>query len=152
MKTETLLAEYLLSANFEKAKEILSSIPINEHEKTILKVAYQTESMIVYSFLCYLLTTENNIKTYHDIAISVLINALNFFEGAYATAFYHAKLLCDLEPQNIERKELLLFFYEIPEDLLSEEIAFNLAKDILAKEPENIVAKRILNKIIHNRS
>ncbi|VJM03494.1 Uncharacterised protein [Streptococcus pneumoniae] len=77
----------------------------------------------------------------------VLFHSLNFLEGAYYTALYHAKTAVLLSPERIIYKENLLLFYELPEKLLSEEEAKIVIDDILKKNPTNELALNLLKDL-----
>ena len=48
----------------------------------------------------------------HYLASFLLSMGLNHLQGAYQTAFFHAKKAVELSPQDNSYKEYLLFFYE----------------------------------------
>lgn len=82
----------------------------------------------------------------HSIALDSLCNPLCHLEGAYLAAFYHAKKCIELEPNNMQYREFLLFFASVPNDVFEEKSAMNWAKDILKDDPNNEVAKNYIEE------
>ncbi len=146
MTVEQILEKNIRLAKFETAKTEFVKLPIQMQFDIISKVSYKMESMAVYAFLCYMIGIDSD-PCYHEMAVDILINTLSFFEGAYSSAYYHAKFLSSLEPDNIQRKELLLFFFEIPEKLVSEALAKEIAEDILNYDHSNITARRAIARL-----
>ena len=72
------------------------------------------QSLIVYSFACYLIKCNEDIK-YHFLAQSVLCGPLCYIEGAYETALYHNKTILNVEENNIRGDNdlfILNYFFE----------------------------------------
>lgn len=59
-------------------------------------------------------------------------------------AYWHATEMLKLEP-TLKNKEFMLFFYNIPEKILSEEYVRELAKDILQQDINNKLAMYIIS-------
>lgn len=59
-------------------------------------------------------------------------------------AYWHATEMLKLET-TLKNKEFMLFFYNIPEKILSEEYARELAKDILQQDINNKLAMSIIS-------
>ncbi|TDY04388.1 UNVERIFIED_CONTAM: hypothetical protein BJ099_10823 [Lysinibacillus xylanilyticus] len=78
-----------------------------------------------------------------------LIISLNFTEatdlvGSLNKAFYHARKAVELDEEDIELKEYLLFFYEKPDKLLSNQEAKTLAEEIINLNPKREVGKQYI--------
>lgn len=101
--------------------------------------------MLVYAFLCYVLY-DTNTAYLHNLTSVIMSTALCHIQGAYQTAFFHAKKAIELAPNDLNFKEFLLFFYVIPEKLLSHDEAMIIAKEILMKR-DSKPARQILNEV-----
>lgn len=122
---------------------------IDEQKELIFKIGIKTESLSVYTYIWHRIITEKDnqeIIDWHETALSVLIHCINFLEGAYSSALYHARKIAELEPDNIENFVQLLFFYDIPEKLLDEKEAKKIAEKIIDVDPNNQVAARVLEE------
>jgi hypothetical protein len=137
------LKSLIISGFYKEAKKIFSHMSANEGRDCLLELGYEKESISIYGFLCSALCDKEDAKL-HCLASEVLTLPLCHLEGAYATAFYHAKKAVEMDPDDIELKEALLLFNSIPDNLLNEEDAFKLAKDILEKKPYSKVAIDVL--------
>jgi hypothetical protein len=140
------LIDLIQKANFSEAKNLLLQLQTTERDKLLTDISYEMESIAVYSFICYLIN-ETSDSSLHELAVNILIHTLNYIEGAYSSALYHAKKLLELEPNSIGNKELILFFFDIPEKLISETYALKIAEEILEKCPDNVVALRVVSVI-----
>lgn len=74
-----------------------------------------------------------------ELAIDIMLHPLCFIEGAYSIALFHARELLAIV-ENVENLERILFFYNIPDKLVSKEEAQYIAQKILSIESENVVA------------
>lgn len=118
----------------------------NEARECLMELGYEKESITIYGFLCSALCDKEDAKL-HYLASEVLTMPLCHLEGAYTTGFYHAKKATQMLPNDIELKEALLLFYNIPDNLLNKEDASKLAQDILEKNPYSKVAIDILKEM-----
>lgn len=139
----------LNKGDFQNAKNQIDSLDFDKCREQIIKTAYDTESIVVYSFVCYLLETTSEIK-YHDIAIELMIHVFQYIEGAYSSALYHLRKLINFEPNNIGYLEMLLFFWSIPEKLVSDEEALLISKRIVEYDSENSIALKTISRINHS--
>lgn len=145
---EEKLIKYFYIGDYESIDKLLENIEITKQKDILEKIALKTESLSIYTYINYKIfkNQDKNIVYLHQIAIEILIT-LCFIEGAYSSAFYHAKQILKLQPENVKNLEQLLFFYEIPETLLNEKEAITISKKILESDKKNVVARRILNKL-----
>lgn len=136
----------ILSGDFENAKKAVEEFSYKELDDLLMIMGFDYgQSLIVYSFVCYLIKCNEDIK-YHFLAQSVLCGPLCHIEGAYETALYHNKTILNIEDNNIRAKEMMLFYNMLPTPLVGDEEALLLAKDILKQEPDNVVAQRHLKE------
>ena len=108
----------------------------------MMNVAYDTENLSVYGFIQYMIRRTEN-ANWIKLAVDIMLNPFGFMEGAYSVALYHARELVLME-RNIINLERLLFFYNIPEKLINDEEAKNIAKEILKTDANNKVAQDII--------
>ncbi len=135
------ILELLYTSRFEEAYEIIHTWSEKEQRAFVIEEAYESENISIICFVEFLISKENS-YFHHSLAVEVL-NARCWHEGAYSVALFHAKEMLRLNPCADVRK-LLLFYYTIPEKLLSCEYAVELAKDILCEEPDYEPAKEVL--------
>jgi len=143
METIKRINELILNYKLEEASKLLQEISLDFFANKIISLAYKNSSLLYYSFIEFLINQNQNAE-YHSIASQLLSSSLCHFNGAYQSAYFHALKAIELEPENIKYKEFILFFYEIPENILSFEKAQEIANEIIKTEPQNIVANQIL--------
>lgn len=131
----------LLQGKYKAAEEICKSMDFNSIRDMILTIAYDTENICVYCFVQYMIerTGKTEKSRWIELAIDIMLNPLCFIEGAYSVALFQARELLLIE-KNIRNLERIIFFYNIPEKLVSEEEAKYISKEILREEPDNEVA------------
>ena len=118
----------LLQGKYKDAEKICEGVAINDLRDIIIKIAYETESICVYSFVNYMIQKTKEIG-WIELAIDIMINPLCFLEGAYSVALFHARELLHIE-KSIKNLDRILFFYNIPEKLIDEEEVNYLIKEI----------------------
>lgn len=133
----------VLSGNFVQAKHLSSQMDMESLRDSLFLIAYEKEDITPYGFVNYLLL-EKETAELHFLASFLLSMALNHMDGSYQTALFHATKASELEPNDITYMENLLFFYEIPDQLLSKGRATDIASQILKKEPDNQIALSVL--------
>ncbi|OYD06594.1 hypothetical protein [Paludifilum halophilum] len=122
------------TGNYNEAKELASHWDLDEMENLLLEYSFDTEDIGVYTLLNIHLLDQENGPIHHVISV-IMSMAFSHWNGAYQVAFYHAKKAVELDPENLDFKEYMLFFYEIPDQLLSKDEAISLAKEILKQRP-----------------
>lgn len=137
------LENLILAGKFTEAKRIIRSLSFLKLRDILLNIGFSSGSMTVYAFVCCMLIEEEN-RELHYLASLILSQAINHLEGAYSVALYHARRAVELRPDDVELKEYLLFFYEIPEGLITKEEATNISKEILKIKPTSKVASKVL--------
>ncbi|PSL40885.1 hypothetical protein B0H99_10317 [Planomicrobium soli] len=138
------LEELILQGNFNEAKQLYAQTSFKSFSHELLSTAFDNESLANYSFLAMLLL-EGEDEKLHDLAYLVLSQPLCHIEGAYASALYHAQRAVELTDfKNVKRLENLLFLNIVPEKVVSDEKAKEIASKILVLDPENEVAQEML--------
>lgn len=131
---------------FDEAKKIVDSSDFDWFSEEIMYNAYEHSTVIYYDFLKYLIS-QNESLCLHDLAFSILVNPLCHLEGAYSNALRHARRCIELTGQNdVDYLAHLLFLYDVPDRIVSDEEATDIAKKILSLDPNNELAKEFLKK------
>lgn len=131
----------LLRGNYENVAKICKDMDADNIRDILITIAYDSENISVYSFVLYMIKkTENAI--WIELAADLMMNPLCFMEGAYSVALFHSRELLFMK-RSIRNLERILFFYNIPEKLVDKEEAQFIAKEILKKDPQNLVALKI---------
>ena len=138
------LSELLTSTRFDEAEILCKDMKVEEVADLMLKSAYETESITVYGFAMYMKERHDK-KSWLNIMFDLMINPLCFIEGAYALAAVHARELIGID-ESVENLEKLLFIYNSPENVISEEEAKRVATKILEIEPQNVIALEVLGR------
>lgn len=130
---------------YEKAADLLIGMENAKIRDTLILITLNTESLSVLGFAIYM-SNRTQSEFWYDIVIALLLTPLCHLEGAYSFAFFYAKeeLRLDRSEENLTQ---LLFFNEIPEKLLPNTEALEIAKEILSMNPDNTVAKDIIKRI-----
>ncbi|MEM1323188.1 MAG: hypothetical protein AAGG75_23180 [Bacteroidota bacterium] len=139
-----MLTKLIEEGQFEKAVAELQLDAIKDYHENLLEGAYDSGSEMYYKFYKYII--ENHVETseLHYQASEMMSTALNWMPNGYKIAYHHALKACELSPHDVSLKEYLLFFHDIPDQLLSDETARKVAEEILAIDSNNITAKRVL--------
>lgn len=136
------IKESIFKGDYCDAEKILLELDKNKQRDVIVNLAYDTESISVYSFLRYM-SEKNRTQFWLELIIDVMINPLCFIEGAYSTALFHTRELLKMN-SSVANMERILFFYNIPEKLVGHTEAELMAKEIISIEPNNAAALETL--------
>lgn len=139
---EMKIKELIFEGFYSDAENVLLELDKNEQRDVIMNLAYDTESVSVYSFLRYM-SERNRTQFWLELIIDIMINPLCFIEGAYSTALFHARELLKMN-SSVANMERILFFYNIPEKLVGHTEAKLIAEEIISVEPNNVIALEIL--------
>ena len=139
---ETKLKKLVIEGLYQEAEKMILNSPSNTQRDLIMNLAYDTESIAIYSFLIYILK-KNKTQFWLELIIDIMINPLCFIEGAYSVALFHTRELLKVDP-SVKNMERLLFFHNIPEKLVEDNEAETVAREIIRIEPNNRIANCIL--------
>ncbi len=139
---EEKIKKHIFGGNYHLAEDICGKMKPSDVRDVLLTLAYDTESICIYSFIRYMISKTNS-PVWIELAIDVMVHPLCHVEGAYSIALFHSRELLKLE-YNAKNLEMILFFYDIPEKLIIRSEAESIAKVLLTIEPDNKVALRIL--------
>jgi hypothetical protein len=133
------IKKLISDGKFLEAKQLINTIDYINLRNMLLSIGYDEENICSYAFVCFLLIDNETIQ-YHCLASEILNSAFPNLVGGYASSMYHIRRALELSPENVELKENLLFFNEIPQKLLSDDEARELSKEILRTKPDSKVA------------
>ncbi len=135
--------DLLYYGHFDQAHELAKDLTSDEIWEVLCAISADKPTILSYGYMVYLLIQSEKAE-YHYIASRVLFLVLHTFEGAYASAFWHAKRALELSPEEIIYKEHLLKFYFLPYQFLEKEEAQLIAREILAIDPKNEYALQVI--------
>ncbi len=131
----------LMQGKYMEVEEICNNIQLSDIKDILMNIAYDTESICVYSFIQYMIQKTEK-EEWIKIAIEIMSNPLSYIEGAYSVALFHAREILSAK-KSVDNLERILFFYNIPEKLINEEEALCIAEEILDIEPKNKIAHSV---------
>jgi hypothetical protein len=140
----------ICNGNFGEVKKIVDNYSIEELSDVLCRVADDVKSIIVYSFVNFLLI-DKELPEYHIIAAGLFSIPLFSIPGAYNVALYHVRRALELDSLSVEYREALLFFYDIPDQLVSREEALKVAQEIIKEKPDSSAALHIIDEIMSEK-
>ncbi|BBM39820.1 hypothetical protein JCM16776_0011 [Leptotrichia shahii] len=139
----------ILNVNYEEANKKIVNINKQEIYEIIWNMADITESFTFYGFSQYMYKKTENV-IWLNLSASLLSFTFCCVEGAYAVGIFHAREAVGIE-KNLENLVTLLSFYGLPEYLMDDEEAENIAKEILELDKNNERAICVLNEILNSK-
>jgi len=136
--------ELVLEGRFEDAIEVARGMAFDPLADTLQGLAFDTESLTCYGFAAALASADETAEHHYLAAELLTASPLNQIPGAYHLAYYHGRRAVELAPNDLSYKEFLLFFHRHPDNVMAEGEANRIARDILAHDPANTAAKRVL--------
>lgn len=137
------IVHFIHTSRFNEAFELFRTLSEDRQKELVFAEASHTDEISIICFAEFLISKENSYFN-HSLAVEILCQTL-WLNGAHGVALYHAKEMLRLKPC-VDARKLLLSFYTIPERLLSDEYAVELAKDILCEEPDYELAIEVLKE------
>lgn len=134
------------SGKYHKAKEMLNQMELPDKELFLVALAVETALINIYTFACFLLLEQESARMHH-CAAAILGQGLCHIEGAYSAALFHARRAAELSPDDISCQKELLFFFGVPDQVMSAAEAKNIAQEILLKNPTDAKALETLEKV-----
>jgi hypothetical protein len=142
-------SEFLHTINtgsYTEAKKMIAALSIQELTQFLIDLAIDTESIALYTFVCFLLLEEESADL-HYCAAGLLTNIFCTINGAYSAALCHARRAAEMLPHDLSCKVELLQYFGLPDHVMEKAEAKMLAHEILAIDSTNITALNTL-KII----
>ena len=118
MNLESRIKKLVLENNFSELEKLLGDATVEKIDDILSKIAFDNESVVMYTTACMLLIKKETAEL-HYIAAQLLMHPLCHFEGAYAAALYHVRKAIELDPDDIELKEVLVFLHGVPDKVVS---------------------------------
>lgn len=138
------LQQLIRNGRFEEAKHLIEPIDYHLFEELLVEIAFDNGDESNYLFVIYLLQ-QHEWATYHNLAYLLMAQPLCHVECAYFTAYKHAKRAVELTDEADAMLLVnILFLHGVPDRVVSDEEAMNVARKILKIEPSNEVAKEWL--------
>lgn len=134
------LQQLLSKGYFEEANNLIEPLDFHVFEELLVEIAFDHGDESTYLFVVYLLQQHES-ATYHDLAYLLMAQPLCHLERAYFTAYKHAKRAVELTNYtDMLLLENLLFLHGVPDQVVSDEEAADVARKILMIKPSNRVA------------
>lgn len=133
----------ILYGRYEEIKEICEEMDSMQIRDILLNMAFDTENIGVYGFVQYMSQCSEK-KVWMELMVEILMHPLCHLEGAYSMSLFYSREILK-KYRTVENLERIIFFYKIPEKLVSYEEAKEIAKEIITMEPNNKVALAIIN-------
>jgi hypothetical protein len=147
---KTVLASAIKSGDFIEIERLLSSGRRVEVEELLDDLARDESedslAMAVYGAALHALNRSPHSQSLQELVVSLLVNPLCHYPGAYSLVLHHAREAARLNPGDVEWMEQVLFFARVPECPLPQDEASSLARKVLAINPQSVVATEILSK------
>ncbi len=137
----------------ETIKQLISENNFSEVYDLILKnkglldkielLTYEESNNQLFDFICFL---GENSKEERIISFAsmILATSLCHFEGAYKEAYSFAQKAVLTEPNNLQNLEWLLFFYDLPDNIMNDSELKELVETILKIDNNNEKAIKYL--------
>lgn len=136
------LSHLLVERNFAQAADLIQTAFQSSQVTRILhNLTEQSTGLITYAFVNYMIRRENT-AFWHKVAACIASESLDKVPQGHNTGLYHILEAIKLDPHDWMLKEYALGFYQ--EGLLQKEKARQFSLEILAHEPANKLALKIL--------
>ena len=132
----------IINGNYEEAKKKYEQMnwDTKDTKEYFLNLAYDTESICIYSFVSYMMFLTDSIF-WIELAAELMAFPLCHLEGAYSVSLHHTRELLVRE-RNVEHLQMLTLFYDIPEKLIDKEELNYIVNEIIKLDPNNKSALR----------
>lgn len=137
--------EKIIHGEFAAAEKIHCSLDKKAAEDDLFNIGYDDDNICAYAYICFLLQKHESAEL-HLSAMSLLVIAFPFVNGGYQSGLYHVRRAIQLNPNDIDLEEMLIFMHEMPliEKLVSDKEIREVACRVLAKKPSSTPAQGIL--------
>lgn len=129
---------------YTNANRLIQTIGFESFLNELLESAYQQESINHYTFVTGWLVEEETYEK-HMLAINLLFHPLCHVKGAYQASVYHVRRCMYLSHEDdFYSLENLLFLNEVPEKVVSDQEAHEVALALLNINPHHKLAKKFI--------
>jgi hypothetical protein len=140
----------LNSLEFDKLEEELLKVPAENMEGMLNGLAYDSitdqNNLLVYTYLLSRIA-KNETPQIHLLTSRIMGVTLNHIDKAELIGLYHGLRAAELDAENVNISEYLLYFNHIPERVLNDEMAVYFAEKVIKKNPNSLAAKMTLSKV-----
>ncbi|MXV14178.1 hypothetical protein [Hufsiella ginkgonis] len=144
--------QMLDALQFKELEYALGKLSFGDRKDAIHLLAYNSDTdesnLTIYTFLQSLLYKHESVEV-HFFASQVMAFTLNHVDKAELIGLFHALRASELDPQDADILEYLLYFNHIPEKLLGDGKAIEIAKQVILKKPESKAAQLTLAKLAY---
>ncbi|WP_026903432.1 hypothetical protein [Pedobacter glucosidilyticus] len=134
---------------FTELERLLAEKSFSEMEDILYQLAYDptTEevNLLVYAFLQTLLYKGESASIHFSIS-RLMGTILNHVYNAEMLGLFHGLRAAELEPENVDILEYLLYYNHIPERLLQDTHAIIFARKVISERPDSKAALLTLTK------
>lgn len=138
------LQQLINNGHFDEASNLMKQLDFHVFEELLVEIAFDDGDITNYLFVVYLLE-QHELASYHDLAYLLMAQPLCHLERAYFIAYKHAKRAVKLtDYTDTLLLENLLFLHGVPDQVVSDEEAADVAQKIVILEPSHRVANEWL--------
>lgn len=138
---------FIRNGKFYEAKKILELSNLEQLYTILMDLGFEKNTDFSPYFFVLELIFDNESDFLHSTAAALLGNPFCWMPGAYNIAKRHTQKAIELAPNNTLYKKRMLWFYEIPERLITLEEAVDYAKEVLEVFPKDSAALRIMKRL-----
>lgn len=131
----------LIQGDYETAAQICVD---RDLRSKLVGMVYDTDNLCVYSFARYMYERTGEMKWLCTTETIAEID-MCWMEGGYSVALFHARKALELEQTYIHYKHLLAYWM-IPEKLVDDDEALEIASVVVQEEPHNDLALRVFKR------
>ncbi|QBO35839.1 hypothetical protein EQG49_04845 [Periweissella cryptocerci] len=133
----------LIQEDFDEAIEIAIKMD-NVELIEMLNKSVDLDNSVSMLFFVEELIEKKETAELHAAAMGIVTFSLSEESGAYQVGLRHIRKAIALEPNNLHYKEDLLYFYELPEMLVSLNEATAVAREVIQGNPNNKTAGALI--------
>lgn len=138
----------ILNGEFERVRQLMTDNDFLDFEEAFIGAAQNTESVMFYTFIVEVMKEQESAEL-HDLAFLLLVYPLSEVTDAFKAAYYHAERSAELtDYKEIKSLLQLLFLYTVPEPVLTDRQAYQVAKEILKLDPQNKIARDLMKRAV----
>lgn len=138
-----IIYKYLYQGKFDELSVLCEEMPREKIKIEFYNCASDDENIGIYFFTEYMALKTCD-EFWNNLSSMIIGNALCHLEGAYAIVAFKARKMLEKE-KSIKNLENFLMQYRWPDCDIEPEEAKQVAEDLLEIDPQNRLAKEILN-------
>ncbi len=133
------LHNYFLYSNWHAIEIALAGLLPQDRKLELITLACQLESIAVYTAACFFILKSEDAEAHHTASM-IISGALVDFKGAYSSGLFHARKMIELNSDDYLNFEWGIFFYRIPENLVTRNEAYEYAQKIISMNAQHKLA------------